>query len=266
MIVVVISRKDQASVNIGRALLLQGEWEEKGIFQGQTVYSNGFMYLVTINDFHLYHDDIDQRIVKELQITPEVIIFASRHRSQSQKKTLSVHPIGNFGEALYGGRDGVLVPSAPVFMTEALRKLYHIKVVRQLSYDVCYEVTHHGPFLCTPSFFIEIGSSEREWTNKTIAQVLAEVLLEIPSFCGNDAGEIAIGVGGGHYAPRFTDIALKGRLAFGHMVPMYHLNCLNPSLIDQLILTTPHVETVYFHGKKAKDVKTFFEMKGLRLQ
>mgnify|MGYP001051991678 CR=1 FL=1 len=264
MIVIVISKKDVASVNIGRALLTHDGWHEKGDFQHEIVYSNGSLYLVTIEDLHLRHDHIDQKIRKDLKIVPSVIIFASRHKSRSQKKTLSVHPIGNYGEALYGGKHHILVPSAPILMTGALRKLHAKKMSHELCYDVCYEVTHHGPYLSTPTFFIEIGSSAPEWNNETVAQVIAEVLLEI-SHCSNKKDEIAIGIGGGHYAPRFTDIALTKKLAFGHMVPVYHQDCLNESMIDQLISSTLNVKTVYFHGKTTSSVKTFFEEKGLRI-
>jgi D-aminoacyl-tRNA deacylase len=130
---------------------------------------------------------------------------------------------------------------------------------------VCYEVTHHGPFLSTPAFFIEIGSTELEWKNETVAQVIAEVILDMPQ-CNNKKDEIAIGIGGGHYAPRFTDIALKKKLAFGHMVPAYHQDCLDQSMIDQLMSSTPNVETVYFHGKTINSVETLFKEKGLIIQ
>ena len=254
-----------ASVNIGRALLAQDGWIETGDLQYTRAYRKGSLYLVTIKDLHLHCDHIDQKIRKELKIAPSVIVFASRHTSRSQKKTLSVHPIGNYGEALYGGTHHTLVPSAPVLMTWALRKLHEKKRSYELSYDVCYEVTHHGPFLSTPTFFIEIGSTELEWKNETVAQVIAEVILDMPQ-CNNKKDEIAIGIGGGHYAPRFTDIALKKKLAFGHMVPAYHQDCLDQSMIDQLMSSTPNVETVYFHGKTINSVETLFKEKGLRIQ
>ncbi len=253
-----------ASVNIGRALLTHNGWHEKRDFQHGIAYDNGSLHLVIIEDLHLYHDHIDQQIRKDLQIVPSVIIFASRHTSRSQKKTLSVHPLGNYGEALYGGKHHTLVPSAPLLMTRALRQLHEKQRSHELDYDVCYEVTHHGPYLSTPAFFIEIGSSELEWKNETVAQVIAEVLLGIPC-CSNKKDEIAIGIGGRHYAPRFTDIALKKKLAFGHMVPVYHQDSLNESMIDQLILSTPNVKVVYFHGKVPGSVKTFFEEKELRI-
>ena len=265
MIIIVVSKKDVASVNIGRALLTLDEWHETGDFQHGIAYGHNSLCLVNIEDLHLHHDYIDQQIRKELKIAPSVIVFASRHTSRSQKKTLSVHPIGNYGDALYGGKHHTLVPSAPVLMTWALRKLHEKKMSYELSYDVCYEVTHHGPFLSTPAFFIEIGSTALEWKNETVAQVIAEVILDMPQ-CNNKKDEIAIGIGGGHYAPRFTGIALKKKLAFGHMVPAYHQDCLDQSMIDQLISSTPNVETVYFHGKTINSVEILFKEKGLRIQ
>ena len=264
MIIIVVSKKDVASVNISRALLTLAEWHETGDFQHEIAYSHDSLCLINIEDLHLHHDYIDQQIRKELKIIPSVIIFSSRHTSRSQKKTLSVHPLGNYVEALYGGKHHTLVPSAPLLMARALRKLYEKKRLYKLDYDVCYEVTHHGPYLSTPAFFIEIGSSALEWNNETVAKVIAEVLLEIPC-CRVKNDEIAIGIGGGHYAPRFTDIAIKKRLAFGHMVPSYHQDSLNESMIDQLISSTPNVNIVYFHGKSTSNIKACFEKKGLRI-
>ena len=96
MIFIVISKKDVASVNIGHALLTHDGWHEKKDFQHGIAYGNGYLYLVIIEDLHLHHDRIDEQIRKDLQIAPSVIIFASRHTSRSQKKTLSVHPLGNY--------------------------------------------------------------------------------------------------------------------------------------------------------------------------
>ena len=38
------------------------------------------------------------------------IIFLSRHSAKSLRPSFTVHPIGNFSEAAFGGRDSVLAP------------------------------------------------------------------------------------------------------------------------------------------------------------
>src|SRR3989442_9241458 len=82
-----------------------------------------------------------------------------------------------------------------------------------LSYDVTFEASHHGPFLTAPTFYIEQGSTETEWADLGASRAIARVLLAIEPL---DA-PIAIGLGGGHYVPRHTDLALLRRIAFGHL-------------------------------------------------
>ena len=103
----------------------------------------------------------------------------------------------------FGGKEKELVPSAPSLMGDALHILHQKE---NIGYEVCFEVTQHGPFLSTPSFFIEVGSTEKEWEDANACKTIADVLQELrfPS-----KKKIAIGIGGGHYAPRFTDITLK---------------------------------------------------------
>ena len=81
-------------------------------------------------------------------------------------------------------------------------------------YHVSYEVTHHGPTgLRLPSFFVEIGSTEKEWTDPVAARAVAESVLAAAP--GNPIP--LIGFGGTHYATRETEIALSSRGAFGHI-------------------------------------------------
>ena len=86
-----------------------------------------------------------------------------------------------------------------------------------LPFGVTFEVTHHGPYLETPTLFIEIGSSEASWGDRDAARAIARSLTEVRVV----AGPRAIGIGGGHYAPRFTEVCLTKRISFGHMLPVH---------------------------------------------
>jgi D-aminoacyl-tRNA deacylase len=79
---------------------------------------------------------------------------------------------------------------------------------------VAYEVTHHGPTdPGIPSFFVEIGSTEKEWIDPVAGMAVAQsVLSAVPQ----DPVPL-IGFGGTHYAARETEIALTSRGAFGHI-------------------------------------------------
>jgi D-tyrosyl-tRNA(Tyr) deacylase len=251
MIAVVVCREDTASMNIGRALQHHGSWRRTG-----DMLQHGELLLHHIDDMHLYHDGVDHELAAHTDCL-DAVVFASRHRSRSGRKTLSVHPIGNYRDADYGGRDETLVPSAPGLMHSALQGLYdHASM---LDYDVCYEVTHHGPFLATPTFFIETGSTEREWRDMAACEAVAAALLNMHG----DAAETAIGLGGGHYAPRFTDLALKEDVAFGHMIPDYQLPHLDEAMVQAAIDATAGVSRAFLHGGKGERFWPLLEENGL---
>jgi len=249
---IVVSREDKASMNIAQFLTEKWRKEDEIFFHEEK-------FLVFIDDMHLYHDSIDAELEKKYGIKPEVIIFPSRHKAKAERKTLSVHPIGNYGNADFGGKEKELVLSSPVLMTNALRMLY--EKAKGMDYEICFEVTHHGPYLSTPSFFIEVGSTEREWMDMDACKKIAEVLHEL-NFPPNK--KIALGIGGGHYAPRFTDIALKEGISFGHMIPEYHLNSLDKKTAEKMIDATPGVKYAFFHGK-GKNYRKIFEDLGLEV-
>jgi len=272
MFLLVASKEDTASMNIKRALLAAHVWEEKRTFEDNPVFTcqeGSKATLITINGPHLQANDLDKKAVRSLNIPqPSAVIFLSRHRSESGLRTLTVHPIGCYSKADYGGRDGTLVPSAPVPMTLAMRLVRERAKAHGLDFKVSYETTHHGPFLETPTFFIEIGSEEKAWAEVPPAEVLASAVLDVVRGSQQDNEPVAIGIGGGHYAPRFTDVALAKRLSFGHMVPGYALEKATEDVLAQAMRRTPNAKYVYFHRKalKAEEYnryKAFFEGLGL---
>ena len=140
-----------------------------------------------------------------------LVIFLSRHSSVNPVPVLTVHATGNFGAAELGGSPRTLAPAAPAMMQATLRALARYCPE---GYRVSYEVTHHGPTgLSHPSFFVEIGSTEKEWVDPVAGRAVAEAVLG-----ADPAGAVPlIGIGGTHYAPRETAIALSSRGAFGHI-------------------------------------------------
>jgi D-aminoacyl-tRNA deacylase len=237
MKLVVCADKDAASVNITEQLLRLGDWQPAGEFEGTPAKRLGDSLIVTIPVHHLCYDDIDDKVEKALGARPSLVIFASRHKSASNMRTLTIHPIGNFGKAEMGGRDRTLVPAAPHEMTFALKEL--AKRACGLKYQVSLEATHHGPYLQTPTFYIEIGSDEEAWKamepGRAIAGALFEVLTsDIPQ------DRIAVGVGGGHYVPRITDVAREKRISFGHILPSYAFEeGLQKGMLENMLGATP---------------------------
>ena len=173
--------------------------------------------------------------------------------------TLTVHPIGNYGKADFGGKPGEIVHASPYIMTNILRSIHHYTKKFSLTHKVCFEVTHHGPFLQVPTMYAEVGSTEDEWVKVKPAEIIAQSILdELTSYFSDekdlDIIPVLIGIGGGHYAPRFTDVILEKKVSFGHMIPKYHLESGNSvdTMFEKALKFTPDAEGVYIHRKSLK--------------
>ncbi|MGQ0797124.1 MAG: D-aminoacyl-tRNA deacylase [Methanobacteriota archaeon] len=242
MRVLVASLADEASRSQRDALLELAPWSEDARFEGLPTWRRGDLWLVTIPEHHLYRDRLDEAIAAQFGGPPELLVYLSKHRSESGTPSLTVHPIGNVGPADFGGVARTLVPAAARAMTGALRALR--REAAGLAYNVTFEATHHGPHLATPTFYIEQGSTEREWGDLEAARAIARTLLGLEPV---DA-PIAIGIGGGHYAPRHTDVALGRRVAFGHLLPTHALRSLDDALLAQAVHAS-RATLAYVHRK-----------------
>lgn len=239
----VASEADEASVHQRAALLDAATWTESAAFEGRPSYRRGDVALVSIREHHLYRDHLDRDLTAALGEPVDLVVYLSKHRSESRTPSLTVHPIGNPKAADFGGRPGALVPAAPRWMTAALRRLR--VEARGLPYEVTFEATHHGPYLETPTFYIEQGSTEREWADPRASAAIARALLDLEPV---DA-PVAIGLGGGHYAPRHTDVAVARRVAFGHLLPSHALEGVSDDLLAQAVARTPGAGLAYVHRK-----------------
>ena len=277
-VLIIASLKDPASINIKNCLLEQTTWEETNIFFKQQVYQHEDMKdinLITIIDRKITHENIVKEVKQQLNIKANQAIFISRHTSKTGDPTLTVHPIGNYGIAEFGGYDKTLSISSPKIMTQLLRILKKNAKDKKLYHKICYEVTHHGPYMPIPTLFIEVGSTEMEWKKKQPAEIVSKSvinLLEDYHYEKDFKNEMTVllGVGGGHYAPRFTDVAFEKNIAFGHMIPSYQINAgnIDNEMFKQALEKTPNVEGVYIHRKALKksqvsEFKQWFEKNGV---
>jgi len=190
--------------------------------------------------------EVDGRLIHEggidADLGSDLLIFLSRHTSSRPVPVLTVHPTGNPGEALLGGEAGSFAPAAPGWMQAVLVNLVRLA---PNGYRASYEVTHHGPTdLVTPSFFVEIGSTEKEWSDQVAGAAVAEAVLTAAP-----ADPISlIGFGGTHYAPRETAVALETRGAFGHILHSREISGLTGPLLGK-ITATAGAEAVYVDRK-----------------
>ncbi len=239
----VASEADEASQNQRRALLALAPWREAPAFEGLASHRREDVTLVSIREHHLYRDHLDRDLAAAFGEPVELVVYLSKHRSESRTPSLTVHPVGNFGGAELGGLPETLVPAAPRWMTAALRRLR--REATGLAYQVTFEATHHGPYLETPTFYIEQGSTETEWSDPEAAATIARALLGLRP----DDVPVAVGFGGGHYAPRHTDVAMARAVAFGHLLPSHALEHLADETLRQAVARTPDASLAYLHRK-----------------
>ena len=226
-IALIHSALDPAGINIASHLAprvgAEGRDGEECTWAGHT------LRFMTAPGRLIYEENLDERAAADL------IIFLSRHTSQNPVPVLTVHATGNYGDAALGGEPRTLSRAAPGWMHAALCAL----VPRAPEdFRVSYEVTHHGPTgLLTPSFFIEIGSTETEWTNPVCGAAVADALVSVLTE-GPGEGIPLIGFGGNHYAARETDIALVGRAAWGHIAHTREVAGMNAAMVQQMAAMT----------------------------
>lgn len=179
-------------------------------------------------------DDFDSKIPKD-----HLIIFLSKHESKSKKATLTSHSTGNFSDiVLMGGKPMEIGNTFPSFQKHYMKKLYESRN-DLLNYDLTIEATHHGPTsLLNPVLFIEIGSSEDEWNNKSTASIVCKCILDtikdVSKNKSNNYADIAIGIGGNHYPQKFNDLILYSNVAFGPIISKYNLPFINERIMSQI--------------------------------
>ena len=262
--VLVASEEDEASLHQRAALLALGPWLEAEPFEGRPAYRRGDAVLVSIREHHLYRDHLDRDLAAFLGGPVDLVIYLSKHRSESRIPSLTVHPVGNPGDANLGGRAHTLVPASPRWMTAALRALR--SEARGLPYQVTFEATHHGPYLETPTFYIEQGSTEAQWSDTSASAAIARALLSLEAL---DA-PVAVGIGGGHYVPRHTDLVVARRIAFGHLIPSLALEDLPRDVVAQAVQRTPEATLAYLHRKslgkpESRELEGLLAAAGLRV-
>ncbi len=231
-VAIITSKKDIAGMNIKDSLLdlfnfkeIEDKFDDNSVFE---LEDNNEIRLYTTESVQIHTENVDKKI------QADVFIFASRHSAASGLKTLSCHPIGNFGKAELGGKENKLCIAPANFLKEALIELN--KHGAEIQHEVTMEVTHHGPYVEKPMMFVELGSNEENWKNKEAANIIAKTIIKILK--ENNNYESIFMIGGSHYNYVANKVMLKTNYAVGHICAKYNLENLNETLIKEAMEKT----------------------------
>ena len=157
----------------------------------------------------------------------DYLVVLSSHKSKTAGKMITAHFPGNWGEAGLGGKPNTLN------IAYGSRIKEFIKATNGKGWPVFMEADHHGPTIDKPIIFVEIGSGEKEWPDKEAAKIVAEGTLAMIK--SGESYESVLGIGGGHYAKRFTKFILETEYAVGHIAPKYAIDNLDFDMFKQAI-------------------------------
>lgn len=160
--------------------------------------------------------------------TSDLLVFASRHRSETGKPCLTTHTTGDWTHGELSATSAFAIKTAFSFFKQNPLE----------GFDVSLEATHHQPFnLNTPSLFIEVGSRENEWQNESACALVAECVVETTKNYLNANGKTALGYGAGHYCPSFNELE-AGDYAFSFITPKHALDFVTADLVKREIAKT----------------------------
>lgn len=218
-------------------------FEFKG-FAGKSEESLNFnadqIYLGLTKESLIFLNDLN---LAKSTINPDLIIFASRHRSEAQRPAFLAHLTGNWSsKAEFGGNPRELsLASALLFKAGFLSLLENSKICTVLAnFSTDIEVTHHGPTtLEKPLIFMELGSTKEEWSIDEAGEVVANSIINAIYKCLDFKKKknqyIGLGFGGTHYAPNFQRLVINSNVAMSFICPKYYIQELNRDLIAQMI-------------------------------
>ena len=256
MLAVVVSRADEASVHVGDHLRDLADWSESEDDSRPDAEGGGAVYRlergegdrtaadpVELREFEALHLDLERPA--DAFGDPDLLVFVSRHSGETGP-LLTAHHTGNVGPADHGGEANRFARACP---SAHARVLDALAAHAPEGYEVGMECTHHGPTdVGAPSMFVEVGSGPEEWADPDAARAVARAALDLRGVPadrtlegasdagdGTDGSGVAgpdrdrrhlLGVGGGHYAPRFGRVVKETDWAVGHVAADWGLDAL----------------------------------------
>ncbi len=231
-IAIIASMKDTAGLNIKKQLLRIYPFEKtESYFDADSIYKLKNSRL-NIRLFTISKDSINAENLDKI-IDAELFAFITKHKSKSEIPSLCIHTQGNIGRADYGGKPKNVSIAPACYLKTGLKNLHKLN---SINFDVVQEVTHHGPHMEKPSFFIEVGATEKEWKNEQAASIVATALMK--TLFNVKSCISAIGIGGPHTTTNFKKIILNTNIGLGHVCAHYNLPDLDYDMLNQMFIKT----------------------------
>ncbi len=222
---IISSTKDLASMNIRNSLLNKYPFKEtEQILDGNKIHAYENFRLYTIERELIFAENLDK------EIDADFFIFVSKHRSADNKPALTVHAIGNWNDAKYGGQEKILCISDGKIL-----KAFFLELSKHENQTITLEATHHGPYIEKPVLFLEIGSTEKEYSDEKLGDIMADVIINAMKSYSSLNVIPALGIGGQHYSTTFNKILQRTDYAIGHICPKFNLEFLDEEMISQAI-------------------------------
>jgi len=178
-------------------------------------------------------------------IKPDLLIFASRHTSKTERPAFLVHTTGNWSQKSdFGGEPHDLSQSSALLHKAGFISLLEMDSSKSfMNFAVDIEVTHHGPtILEQPLIFMELGSSKVEWVIDDAGEFLANSIINTISkyfeYVENGDQKVGLGFGSTHYSQNFSKLIRNNNIALSFICPKYHIQGLNKNLIKKMIDNT----------------------------
>ena len=214
-------RDDPAGYNMAKFLSKDMDLEDD-IFRGK------FYDLIIIETPAISADWLEQKY------DYDGYVFLSKHAAESGVLALTCHSTGNFSEAKFGGNPKQIAIPHPDIQKKSLQTLKENQS-KFPEFQVTIEATHHGPTALTkPTIFIEIGTTEKQWTDVSLCNSVASLVHQV-MMNPIDENPVAICFGGTHYPSKFTNELLEGKYALGTVVPKHALDSLDDQLFSHIL-------------------------------
>ena len=240
---------DPAGYNMAKFLSKDMELEN-GIFRGK------FYDLIIIQTPAISADWLEQKY------DYDGFVFLSKHAAESGVLALTCHSTGNFSEAKFGGNPRQVAIPHPDLQKKYLQTLKENQS-KFPEFQVTIEATHHGPTALTkPTIFIEIGTTEKQWTDVSLCNSVASLVHQV-MMNPIDENPVAICFGGTHYPSKFTNELLEGKYALGTVVPKHALDSLDDQLFSHILSQNKMAKTALLDwnglGSNKKKLLDFLE-------